>query len=151
MTLDMPSGICVQHAASSKADFRAALVCDAVLDHPERDHSKPCPGASLAVVLAKTAKPIAEREVGVKDGKPGPGRGNRTADDVSRFGNSADYLTRRIARDRPDILERMKAGEFPSVRAAAIEAGIVKQAETNLCRTNPSSPAASSPSDPPSR
>lgn len=31
-------------------------------------------------------------------------------------GTSADYLTARIARDRPDILERMKAGEYPSVR-----------------------------------
>jgi hypothetical protein len=41
-------------------------------------------------------------------------------------GNSATYLSRRIARDRPDILQRMKDGEFPSVRAAAIEAGIVK-------------------------
>lgn len=39
---------------------------------------------------------------------------------------NADYLTARIARDRPDILQRMKAGEFPSVRKAAIEAGIVK-------------------------
>ena len=43
-----------------------------------------------------------------------------------RGSNSADYLTARIARDRPDILERMKAGEFPSVRQAAIEAGIVR-------------------------
>jgi hypothetical protein len=25
-------------------------------------------------------------------------------------GNNADYLTARIARDRPDVLERMKAG-----------------------------------------
>ena len=41
-------------------------------------------------------------------------------------GNSADYLTARIARDHPEILERMKAGEFNSVRAAAKEAGIVK-------------------------
>jgi hypothetical protein len=41
-------------------------------------------------------------------------------------GTSPDYLSRRIARDRPDILERMKAGEFRSVRAAALEAGIVK-------------------------
>ena len=32
----------------------------------------------------------------------------------------------RIARDRPDILERMKAGEFTSVREAAREAGIIK-------------------------
>jgi hypothetical protein len=28
----------------------------------------------------------------------------------SKCGTSADYLTARIARDRPDILERMKAG-----------------------------------------
>jgi hypothetical protein len=31
-------------------------------------------------------------------------------------GDHAEYLTARIARDRPDILERMKAGEFLSVR-----------------------------------
>ena len=31
-----------------------------------------------------------------------------------------------MARDRPDILERMKAGEFTSVREAAREAGIIK-------------------------
>ncbi len=31
-----------------------------------------------------------------------------------------------MAKGRPDILERMKAGEFRSVRAAAIAAGIVK-------------------------
>jgi len=37
-------------------------------------------------------------------------------------GTNPDYLTARIARDRPDILERMKAGEYPSVRAAAIDA-----------------------------
>jgi hypothetical protein len=32
----------------------------------------------------------------------------------------ADYLTTRIARDRPDILERMKAGAYKSVRAGAL-------------------------------
>jgi hypothetical protein len=41
-------------------------------------------------------------------------------------GTSADYLRSRLARDFPDIFARMKAGEFPSVRAAAIAAGIVK-------------------------
>jgi hypothetical protein len=40
------------------------------------------------------------------------------------YGNEAAYLTARIARDRPDIRERMKAGEYASVRAAAIDAGI---------------------------
>jgi hypothetical protein len=39
---------------------------------------------------------------------------------------NAEYLTARIARDHPDVLERMRAGEFPSVRQAAIAAGIVK-------------------------
>jgi len=41
-------------------------------------------------------------------------------------GTSAKYLAARIARDRPDILEEMKAGKYRSVRAAAIDAGIVK-------------------------
>ena len=39
---------------------------------------------------------------------------------------NAKRLTARIARDRPDILVRMKAGEFKSVRAAAREAGLVR-------------------------
>jgi len=44
----------------------------------------------------------------------------------ARPGNRSDYLVARIARDRPDILERMKAGEFTSIREAAREAGIIK-------------------------
>lgn len=46
------------------------------------------------------------------------------------YGNSQHYLLRRLARDRPDILERVKAGEFESARAAAIEAGIIKPVPT---------------------
>ena len=46
--------------------------------------------------------------------------------DSTKYGNDPEYLTSVIARDRPDILERMKSGEFKSVRAAAIEAGIVQ-------------------------
>ncbi|MCY4437049.1 MAG: hypothetical protein OXE05_06915 [Chloroflexi bacterium] len=38
----------------------------------------------------------------------------------------ATYLITRISRDRPDILERMKNGEFKSVAAAAREAGVLK-------------------------
>jgi hypothetical protein len=48
----------------------------------------------------------------------------------------ADYLTARIARDRPDILERMKHGDYKSVRAAAIDAGIVKQQTTPHARVD---------------
>jgi hypothetical protein len=36
------------------------------------------------------------------------------------------YLVARIARDHLDVLERMKAGEFPTVRQAAIAAGILQ-------------------------
>ena len=64
-----------------------------------------------------------------------PTQDEKANDDViiissSGLGTSADYLTRRIARDYPDILARMKAGEFRSVRAAALEAGIVPRTGT---------------------
>jgi hypothetical protein len=42
-------------------------------------------------------------------------------------GTGSDYLTRRIVRDHPDIAERMKAGEYRSIRAAALDAGIVQR------------------------
>jgi hypothetical protein len=40
--------------------------------------------------------------------------------DPTQWGTDPTYLTARIARDRPDLLERLKAGEFRSVRAAAL-------------------------------
>lgn len=43
------------------------------------------------------------------------------------YGTHGDYLVARIARDRPDILERMKRGEYRSFRRAAIDAGIIKE------------------------
>jgi hypothetical protein len=48
-------------------------------------------------------------------GKAGPGRGNKTGYIVTRFirGNSTEYLTSRIKRDRPDIAARGKLREFP--------------------------------------
>ena len=41
-------------------------------------------------------------------------------------GNRSDYLADRIRRERPDIAARVANGEFKSIRAAALEAGIVK-------------------------
>jgi hypothetical protein len=46
--------------------------------------------------------------------------------DSADRGDSPEYLAARIARDRPDIQTKMKQGEYPSVRAAAVDAGIVK-------------------------
>jgi hypothetical protein len=52
-----------------------------------------------------------------KHGELGWGRSRAyNVNSTSAAGNNAEYLTARIARDRPDILERMKAGAFSSVR-----------------------------------
>ena len=40
--------------------------------------------------------------------------------------NSAAYLQARLRRDEPKIADALERGEFPSVRAAAIEADIIK-------------------------
>jgi hypothetical protein len=68
-----------------------------------------------------------------------PGRGHKrevNAPDQIRpvsepaYGTSKAYLLRRLARDAPEVLDRVKAGEFKSARAAAIEAGILKPVPT---------------------
>jgi hypothetical protein len=76
------------------------------------------------------APEVVEQEIG--KGKAGPGRGKKTADDVSRLshGNSATYLAARLKRDHPEIAARVERGEFKSIRAAATEAGIVKKPDT---------------------
>jgi hypothetical protein len=57
----------------------------------------------------------------------------RSLDNVkaTEGGNSQSYLLRRIARDQPGLLDQIGPGkEFHSVRAAAIEAGIIKPVPT---------------------
>ncbi len=57
---------------------------------------------------------------------PGPGRGKKLPRTQKvQSGNRSVYLVNRIARDRPDVLARMKAGEFETVRQAARAAGIL--------------------------
>ena len=73
--------------------------------------------------LARTVQPLS-------DWGHGPGRGHKapkTRRKKRPQGTGGQkYLMQRIARDHPDVLERAKQGEFLSVRAAAIAAGIVK-------------------------
>ena len=64
-------------------------------------------------------------------GKAGPGRGNKTGDNVTRFneskrGNSKEYQLSVMARDFPETLDKLEAGEYKSARQAAIACGIVK-------------------------
>ena len=60
---------------------------------------------------------------------------NRDNHVMSVQGNASTYLARRLLRDRPDLFERLEAGEFSSVRQAALEAGIVKP--TFTCPIDP--------------
>lgn len=66
------------------------------------------------------SEPEGERGVADRHSKP--------ASQVSS--ESWDRILPRLARDRPDVLERVKSGEFKSARAAAIEAGIIKPVPT---------------------
>jgi hypothetical protein len=60
------------------------------------------------------------------DRKGDGARADQGADGTLKRGsNSNAYLRARLSRDRPDK-ERLDRGEFPSVRQAAIAAGIVK-------------------------
>lgn len=78
----------------------------------------------------------AEREFHAKVGRAHPlaehgeiGRGrNRVANSNSKTvgGTTAEYLSRRLLRDAPDIFAALERGEYASVRAAAKAAGLVK-------------------------
>jgi hypothetical protein len=59
-------------------------------------------------------------------GKRGKAKRVDIINPFSEGGTSATYLAGRIKRDRPDIAERIQAGEFRSIHAAAIAAGIAK-------------------------
>jgi hypothetical protein len=81
------------------------------------------------VQAAKDPKTIAEKAQPLaQNGERGNGR--RSLDNVTPTagGNAASYLTARSARACPNVLEKMKAGVYPSVRAAAKAAGVLKEA-----------------------
>jgi hypothetical protein len=47
-------------------------------------------------------------------------------------GTSSKRLLRKLAREFPDVLDRYEAGEFPNVKTAAREAGIVPPKPTKF-------------------
>jgi hypothetical protein len=85
---------------------------------------------SLRRYLVSRPLPNPRAQEHIEDEQPRRGSPeNNQGDNVTlktKRGNQAEYLTARIARDRPDIHDRMKAGEFPSVRKAAMAAGFVE-------------------------
>lgn len=74
--------------------------------------------------IAERAQPLAEHRRPTKEEE------ENKVDNINLKtvgGTSSSYLTARIARDCPEVLEKMKAGKYPSVRAAARAAGILKE------------------------
>jgi hypothetical protein len=82
------------------------------------------------IIHERSEREVAEamKVAGVLKPQGRPVEEERNADAVSNrsFGNSQSYLASRLKRDHPDIAARVEAGEFKSMRAAAVEAGIIK-------------------------
>ena len=85
------------------------------------------------VATAALTAPVIDEPHVISEAGPGRGHKVKRADDSKpvlsvgkRGGNARDYLAARIARDAPEVAEKMKRGEYPSVRAAARAAGLVK-------------------------
>ena len=83
-----------------------------------------------AILAAKPGQTIRDAVLG----KHGGDRKSKKAKDqddniilIPGQGTSKAYLLARLNRDNPEIKARLDAGEFASVRAAAIEAGIVSR------------------------
>jgi hypothetical protein len=87
----------------------------------------------LAVAWLKINEPGAAVGIGdivpLRDPKGGRPRKEENLDNVkvlNKGGNDTDYTLRRIARDCPEMLDKIEAGEL-TVNAAAIAAGIRKK------------------------
>ncbi len=84
--------------------------------------SKPTQTEALEAMIAERKTAEQRAAVALPQSPPGGDRKSEQyqGNNITLMrGTNPDYLTARIARDRPDILERMKAGEYKSVRSAA--------------------------------
>jgi len=75
-------------------------------------------------IAAAKANPLAEH--GNQEGENNSRNKDRVGNTKSDNGTTVDYTLRRLARDCPEMLDRIEAGEL-SVNAAAIAAGIRKK------------------------
>lgn len=83
-----------------------------------------CKGNDQAVKFLEAQRGREQKEAVRKGPKP---KGDSLSDKESLSqGTGSAYLLRRLSRMDGDWLARYEAGEFPSVRAAAIAAGVVK-------------------------
>ncbi len=93
---------------------------------------KICSGNDRALELLNNVTIEELKPVGGVEGHKGANHNTTRVDNInpseseSKGGTSQEYLLARIKRDAPDVFDDYANGEFPSVRAAAIAAGIVK-------------------------
>lgn len=81
--------------------------------------------AQVAAEVHKTQPLAAHGEIG--NGRKGKSRvANRHSKPANQVSSESwDRILPRLARDAPEVMERVKTGEIKSARAAAIEAGII--------------------------
>ena len=121
-------------------ESEASSLCR-LLDKLEKHEAwKPLNLASFSMLCSKELGLSSENVDAIRKAKPGEkvqvvlGKhgGDRKSrnDQVNNVnligGNDPSYLTARIRRDNPELAEKLEAGEFKSVRAAALAAGIVQ-------------------------
>ena len=96
-------------AAAASARRRALLTASVALSKAK---------ATIQEKVAAIKRELAaEKTINSEGGGP---VGNANPDiirvsETGAYGTNADYVTRRIARDRPDILDRLEAGDFRSI------------------------------------
>ena len=83
-----------------------------------------CKGNDQAVKFLEAQRGREQGETVVPGRPDEEKRSNRT--NIQTSGTGSEYLLRRLAKTAPEFVDRYEAGEFPSVRQAAIAAGIVK-------------------------
>lgn len=100
-------------------------------------------GAARSAAVAARAEGVAGKTINsgagpIPKGDNGNPNNIRVTED-GIYGTNVDYLTRRIVRDHPEIAEKMRNGEYRSVRAAALDAGIIHRGFTIPNANNPES------------
>lgn len=86
--------------------------------------------SAIAATSQRRAIRSAQAAQTMRDAKPLAYQGQRSNDPATTTrGSSVGYLASRIRRDFPDIAKRVEAGEFFSIRSAAVAAGIIRGRE----------------------
>src|SRR5690349_11047492 len=126
----------VPEAEALEAGKRVAAMMAVAPDLAEHGGVRPSGGRQP--VAGAGAVGAGKRVAAVMAGAPdlaeprGSGTGGNQGYDVTlnKRGNQTSYLAARIKRDHPEIAAAVERGEYPSMRKAAIAAGIVKEPST---------------------